>query len=452
MAALGLLFPEAPASVPVSAPWRAARAAVQVAVACAAAVALLYRIAGIPAWDCLYAEDNGVFLVGALARPWHLLVPYAGYEELMPRLIGQLAAYLPLADAAFTCAVAGAAVAALCALFIYHASEGHVRSPWLRALLGAALILAPLSPIEIADSGVNTPWYALAAAFFGLVWRPRTRAGMAAAALVAFAASSSAILAAIYAPLVLTRLAVLPRWREHAVTAGWAAGLLVQVPVVLATYTHHTPRLGRMAAPGDAVGFYLHNVVLRALGWRLSAHLVSAAGENGATAIVGAALAVAAGWAVAQRGPARAFAIAAMATGFAATVFAATVVPYVTHQPVRYNPLSFEGGSRFATVPVMLLDALAIVAADACLRRQVAGRAGRRALAVATAGAVAVACVLASGWVADYRYATERTTSGYWAPQARAWLEDCARGRDGQVTLPAWEGRRVTVECSRLRR
>ena len=60
---------------------------------------------------------------------------------------------------------AGAGIAALCALFSYHAMDGWIRSPWLRALVGAALILLPLAPIEPADSTVGCPWYALTALF-----------------------------------------------------------------------------------------------------------------------------------------------------------------------------------------------------------------------------------------------------------------------------------------------
>ena len=168
-AALGVLFPEAPPPRPVpesgprpadtarSAGRRAVYVAVQVAGVCTGVAVLLPRIAGIPSWDSVYAEDQGVFLFDALARPWHLLVPFGGYEQLMPRLVGQLVSYLPLADAAVPYALAGAGIAALCALFIYHAMDGWVRSPWLRALAGAALILLPLAPIEIADSAVGAP-------------------------------------------------------------------------------------------------------------------------------------------------------------------------------------------------------------------------------------------------------------------------------------------------------
>jgi hypothetical protein len=240
-AALVVLFPETPergTPQPQPAPQpepghadaarsggrRAVCVAIQVAAVCIGTVVLLLRIPRIPAWDSLYAEDQGVYLFDALAHQWHLLVPYGGYEEFVPRFVGQLISYLPLADVAVPFALAGAGIAALCALFIYHAMDGWIRSRWLRALVGAALILLPLAPIEPADSTVGSPWYVMAALFFGLLWRPKNRAGMTAAALVAFAAASSEILALIYAPLVLLRVVALPRWREHAVTAGWLAG------------------------------------------------------------------------------------------------------------------------------------------------------------------------------------------------------------------------------------
>jgi len=200
--ALGALSPEAPepSPAPESEPGyadaarsggrRAVYVAIQVAAVCIGTVVLLLRIAGVPAWDSVYAEDRGVWLPDALAHPWHLLVLFGGYEQFMPRLVGQLVSYLPLVDVAVAYALAGAGIAALCALFIYHAMDGWIRSPWLRALVGAALILLPLAPIEIADSAVGSPWYVLAALFFGLLWRPKSWAGMTAAALVAFAAAS----------------------------------------------------------------------------------------------------------------------------------------------------------------------------------------------------------------------------------------------------------------------
>jgi hypothetical protein len=112
--ALGVLFPEAPEPSPApesepayadaarSGGRRAVYVAIQVAAVCIGTVVLLLRLAGVPVWDSVYAEDQSVWLVDALAHPWHLLVPFGGYEEFVPRLIGQLVSYLPLVDVART--------------------------------------------------------------------------------------------------------------------------------------------------------------------------------------------------------------------------------------------------------------------------------------------------------------------------------------------------------------
>ena len=227
--ALAALFPMAPSVSPGPQGLlgrRAVRVGIEILAVLVAAVAMLPRVAHIPAWDLVYAEDNGVFLVQALAHPWDLLAPFGGYLELVPRILGQIVSLLPLRYAALIYAFSGALIAAICALFTYHASEGYIRSPWLRAMLGAALILLPLAPIEMADAGVTSPWYLLPTAFWAVMWRPRTRWGMLAAALMAFAAASSVIITIIYIPLLVIRVIALPRWREHAVTIGFLLGLL----------------------------------------------------------------------------------------------------------------------------------------------------------------------------------------------------------------------------------
>lgn len=434
---------------------RALYVAIQAAAVLAGTIVLLLRIANIPAWDILYAEDQRVYLFEALANPWHLFVPYGGYEEFVPRLIGQLISYLPLPDVAAPFAVAGAGIGALCALFIYHAMDGWIRSPWLRVLVGVALILLPLAPIEIADSAVGSPWYVLTALFFGLLWRPKSWVGMTAAALVAFVAGSSEILVFVYAPLVLLRVIALPRWREQAVTIGWLAGLLVQVPVVLESYAQHTQRVTGLANPVRAVGFYFHNVALRAFGWRVSQRLVEMVGLNVATVIVCAILAAGFGWAlVTGSRQVRVFVAVALIMGFVQTFFAALLTPYVINQHYLYD---FEGGSRYTTMPIMAMTAAAVVAVDAYLRRQaMAEGGGRFPLAryspQVVAAVTALACVLALGWLSDYRYGTEHSYWGYWLPRAERMLTRCERSTTGDITTSTWNGGRVTIPCSNLRR
>jgi hypothetical protein len=461
-AALVVLFPEAPErETPAPAPAvrsggrRARYVAIQVALVCVGTVVLLLRLAGVPPWDSVYAEDQGVYLFDALAHPWHLIVPYGGYEEFVPRLIGQLVSYLPLVDVAVPYALAGAGIAALCALFIYHAMEGWIRSPWLRALVGAALILLPLAPIEIIDCTVGSPWYVLTALFFGLLWRPKTPAGMAAAALIAFAVASSEILALIYAPLVLLRVVALPRWREHAVTAGWLAGMLVQVPVVVESYAQHTQRVAKLARPVRTIGFYFHNVALRAFGWRVSLRLVEIAGLNGATVIVCVILAAVFGWAlVTGNRQVRVFVAVALIMGFVQTVFAATVVPYVIYQKYAFD---FEGGSRYSTMPIMAMTAAVVVAVDAYLCRQASAEGDGRIPLVrrspkAVIAVAALACVLAVGWVSDYRYLTGHNFWGPWKPTAERMLTACEHSTSGTITTWTWGNGKITIPCSRLRR
>jgi hypothetical protein len=387
-------------------------------------------------------------------------VPYSGYLELGPRLIGQLiASFLPLAGASAAYAVAGALIGAATGLFLYHASAGYVRAPWARALLGGALVLLPVAPLEIIDSGVNSPWYALAALFFAVLWRPRSWPGMLAAALVAGYASSSEIIAFTYAPLLLVRLLALPRVREHAVTAGWLLGLALQLPVVVLSYAQHKQRLGALSAPGQAIAFYCHNVVLRALGWHLSVWLKAIAGYNGATVIVGAALALAMGWAfVAGDRQVRLFAAVALLTGFAQVAFEATVSQDMVATPP--TP-SFMAAARYSTVPVLLIAATGIVAMDSCVRRNGGlprslprgklprsgdWRYGSRPLVAAAV----LACVLCFGWVTDFRYVTQRSHAGHWLPYAQHLVTACAQDPAAGVTLSAWGGHYYTVPCTRI--
>jgi len=426
-----------------------------VAAVCAGAGVLLLRVAQVAAWNCVYAEDYGVYLVQALQHPWHVFLPYNGYYQLIPRLIGQGAAMVPLTGAGVVFAVAGAAIAAACALFIYHASAGHVRSRLLRAVLGATLVLLPVAPLEVADNGVNAPWYMMAALFWAVLWRPRSRAGMAVAALVAFATAASLPVAVVYAPLFVIRAIALPRLREHAVTAGWLAGLVVQIPAVVSSYANHTQRVGSLAPLGKELAYYLHTVVLRAVGWHLSWHLESVAGRSGATLVIGAFLALVLGLAAITLGrQVRAFVLLAVLTGFLYTVFAAAITSYIVRETPVLSSFSFEPGSRYSVVPIFLLDAAAIVAVDAFVRSGAVAPVGLDTIRPKAVCAVAaVGLILALGWITDFRYVTQRTTNGPWRPIAEKMLTRCEQSRTGTITVPAWGSpSRATVSCSNLHR
>jgi len=437
LAALGTLFPAPPAppAPPRTWPARLAAATSTIAAIAAAAGLLLLRQAGVPAWRTLWGEDSYVFLPQALAHPGaSLLRPYAGYLQLVPRLIADGVALLPLSDAALALAVTGALIAAGCAVFAGHASAGHIRSRWLRAGLAAGVVLLPSAVIEVANSGVDVPWYLVFAAFWALLWRPRTMAGRLLAAGLCFAAASAQLLVILLAPLVLARVLVLRRWPEHAATAGWLAGITLQ----LAFYTP-VPELARQGPLPAALRFYGQHVLLAAVAGRQLAGLLQDASGPGATLLATVAVAAGAAWMVTRGGPRLAlFAITCLGLGLALSVISALVRGWVT-APVPASAVWFPG-SRYAVVPILLIYSAAFVSADALLARREAGP--RRWLALIT-----LLLVLAVPWAADFRGANLRSSYPPW-PQTVSRLAGHCGHRPGAAIWVA--PIRARVSCARL--
>jgi hypothetical protein len=448
-AALADLFPAPAEPPPRAAGVRWALVLAQVAIVALGAAVMLARFSGRPAWDSVWAEDPGIYLPQALAHPWQLLQSYGGYLQLVPRVIGQIAALVPVRRASVVFAVSGALIASACGLFTYHASGGQVSSRWLRVLLGLSVVLLPVAQLEIADNGVNSIWYLLAALFWAALWRPRTRAGAAAAAIVAFAAAASTSLALVYAPLFAARAMVVPRRpREHAATAGWALGSLLQVLVIA---TSHLSRL-TPHNPLNVVLYYAHDVLLPALGWHLSWHLRDLVGLTAASALMGGLILAVLAWAVAtQPGRCRVFVITAVATGLLFTAFTSA---FAWDDPGHRVTVGMEHGARYSTVPILLLDAALIVAADAYARRW-----WPRPKAIAAVAALVA--VLAAGWATDFRYPVHRLSGrgSNWALTAHRWLRHCRREPAGTITVSFtdwWvtgQGKLATTfSCSSLRR
>lgn len=432
---LAELFPPAPAPTPTATPKpkpKPTAIALSVLVQCVLVVAgawvLLERIPGRPAWSTVYGEDYWEFLLQAIQYPWHLFIPYNGYEQLVPRLVAQFARYLPITEASRLFAVTGAVIAAACGLFVYHATAGHIRSTSLRVLLGAAVVLLPGAPMEIADSVTNTLWYLLIAAFWALLWRPRTRGGTFAAALVAFAAAASNIMVVLLAPLIAMRMFVLRRPREHVASAGWLAGCLIQVPGVLA---RHDARLsGTPATPHQALAFYAHEVVLPSLGWHFSLRLQALAGKMTATLIVAVIVTTVFAAIMVSQAANRPFAITAAVAGFGFPVFSVLVNRHVI--PAARAALPWmEPAARYTALPIFLIECTAVLGADYLLRKRTA-RGARRPQAVTVAAILVV--VLGTGWLADFRYPGYRSNAAWdWAPIAAKWQRDCQRSGASKV-------------------
>jgi hypothetical protein len=149
------------------------------------ATALSILRLGTDGYRTVWAEDSTVFMQAAFTHGYlHVIFePYAGYLNVMPRLIGGLGEVFPLQDAAAIIAIVSSFFAALTGLAVWFGSAGHVRDPWLRGGLTIAAALAATAGLETLDSAAYVNWFMLLGTFWLLFLRPRTwwGAGLAAA-------------------------------------------------------------------------------------------------------------------------------------------------------------------------------------------------------------------------------------------------------------------------------
>jgi hypothetical protein len=398
---LELLFPLASPPRP-----RSLRCTIRVAIGYATVLGmgagvLLIRQAGRPSWSTMWAEDGGAFLPRARSHPWSSIFrEQAGYLQLVPQLIADVVARSPRSFAAPEFAMAGALVASGCAIFVFHASGGHIHRPGLRALLACSVILLPTAVIEIANSGVDAPWYLMYALFWALLWRPRSAAGMTLAAFIAFVTMASNILNLLYLPLVAARVLALPRAREQAVTFGWLAGIAFQVPGILQS---HEP--AHVAPVPAGFHFYAQHVLVAAVaGWRLALWLQTAIGLPACIAITAAVVAAVVAWAAWQGGSrVRVLAVAALGMGVILTVIPALLRFWVAG---AVSSDVWVPGSRYTASAILLIDAIAVVGVDAFLRRPDIRRRGLRLAAV-----LLLVAGLGIGWSTSVRYSNLRSGS-----------------------------------------
>jgi hypothetical protein len=204
--------------------------------------------------------------------------------------------------------------------------------------------------------------------------------------------------------------------------------------------------------PANAVLFYAHQVLLPALGWHFSWDLRHAVGLTGATAIMGGLLVVVLAVVVlTQPRRCRVFVVTAVATGL---VFSAVTSAIGWGGPAMRVTPRLEHGARYSTLPILLLDAALIVAADAYARRW-----WPRPKAIAAVAALMA--VLAAGWATDFRYPVRHILwpGSVWEHKASKWLRHCRHHPAGSITVTfqnQWGTTKAnlitTFSCSTLRR
>jgi hypothetical protein len=314
------------------------------------------------ALESLWAEDGPILLQGAFDHGFleALQAPYAGYLILVPRLIGELGAAVPLRDAAATIAIASALVVALSGLVVWFAAAGHIRNPYLRGALVALTVLCPVASLESIADGSYVLWYMLFASFWVLLWTPRNTGGAVLGGLFVLATGLSTPGLWFFAPVAGLRLLAAADRRDAAILGGYAIGAAVQVPVLASnsdnavdpvwTNDIWTSYLQRVL-DGGLLGERLGGVGWEQLGWGLLAVLFLAA-------LAGLAF-------VAWRSSAQVRSFVALAVGTSLLMFVASVYQRAVGGQVVWPAGTYFGNAgRYAIVPALLLASAALVAID----------------------------------------------------------------------------------------
>lgn len=433
-----------PAARPATGPW------LHPGVVGGWALALLLlgavRQVGVSPFDTVWAEDGSVFLDQALEEGPLRTVPqaYAGYLHLLPRVLSELAAAVPVARSATALAVSAGMVTVLCAVAVLLATGGHVRSVPLRYLLASLVVLQPVAAIESLHAVALLQFHLLVATFWLALWRPQSpRLALAAAATVVLAVLTTP-LTLVLAPVYVLRLLLVDTWRDRAVPLAAAAAGAVQLWAVA---TQPAP-----GSPGGALPALVELYAVRVAGPAVFGLDVGGAiyawspGLLAVLAVVVVAVVLSPGLRPTARHPLTVLlAVGVSVALFLSSVWTRGIALSMVPPSDGAVPLS---GSRYVVVPVLLLLAALVLVLDD-------GPPGWLPAAAWTAGRIGVLGLVGLVVLADFRLVTDRGAGPPWSVEVTNAVVACRAGAS-EVVLQASPAAnpdfRLGVPCTDLPR
>jgi hypothetical protein len=402
----------------------------------------LLRLPGAASVTTVWAEDGAVFLhdaktQGGIAAAFH---SYNGYLHLAPRVVAALVAAFPLPAAAALLGVISALVVGLVALLVFVASREHVPSPGWRLALCGVIAFMPIAGIELLDNAANLHWYLMIGAFWALLWRPHGLGAKTVQFAVCFLAAASDPLSALLLPLVVLRLGAKVSPRDHAPSAGLAAGLLLQL-LLGAASPHATTHAG-LGLLGRLYGL---RVALPAIvGDHGTRSLFTRAGWAPVYVAVAALVVAAILWVAWQRRGSAWLVLACAITSVAMFAVPVELRWDPAFVPVPGSTAHLEYASRFMMLPIFVVWTAVICALGGRWRRP-----GGIALQRIVGGAVVAAAVAV--WIVDFMPSEDlRGGAPRWSASLASARANCG-GLPPSATVPvtiAPVGWTVLLPCS----
>jgi hypothetical protein len=419
--------------------WK--RAVIIVAFVALAASLQLLRLGPSNALNSLWAEDGMTFLGEAMAHDFfHLVtVTHGEYLVVLPRLIGEVGAAVPLYHAPMAMNLIAVLFVALSGLAVWFASAGQIQSPYLRALLVALMVLCPVSTVEAVATPTNVAWYGAFAVFWLLLWRPATTWGAGLGALLILATSLSTPATFFFFPIALLRAIAIRARRDALIVGAYALAAALQVQAI----THSNEHVAVPTWTGHIVTAFLQRVVdSSVLGLELGGSTWAAWGWPFLVAIVVAVVVYLIAMLV-RASSSRLF--AAIAVGTSATMFMVSAYHRAPLGDLMVWPTGGDNnlGGRYTIIPTLLLISAALALLDSArpLWR------GRPLAAIATATVLLVSLVTSF----DVRLDDTGRGGPLWDESLRAATAQCYSEGLAEVPVPtAPEGWTVAIPCDRL--
>lgn len=414
---------------------------VVVAFVALAAVLQLFRLGPSSALNSLWAEDGTVFLGTALTHGFAdaVTTPWAEYLVVLPRLVAEIGAAVPLHDAPLAMNLTAVTIVALSGLAVWFASAGHIHSIYLRALLVALLVLCPVSSIETVATPTNVAWYTTFAVFWLLLWRPSTTSGACLGGLLILLTGLSTPATLFFTPIVLMRALAIQGRRDILVVGSFALAAAIQLPAMAFNNEELTGPLWT----GNVVVAFLQRVVdSSVLGLELGGSTWADWGWPLLIAIVAVVVGYLA-WMMLRTSASRFFVAIAVATSvvmFLVSGYTRALGDVMVWRAGEYNTF----GARYAMVPALLLVSAALVLLDSRYRSSASK--GRPIAAFAIAAVMLVALVTSF----DVRGEIGRGGPP-WDESLEAAAAKCeAKDLAAAPVATAPEGWTMEVSCSRL--